>query len=142
MNSPLIPIAAYEDARLADRHAELLRTRGFTCELTGREVPTELGIETFVVAEIDLMVPEEQAEAAVAWLDALERTPLNQYAGNGDTLTLIGAFLAMVGLLVSFGDLPGIAPQARFLPYAIILIGGCLFLQGLMINRGDFEEEG
>ncbi len=138
-HTQLSPIAVYEDARLAQRHAELLETRGISCQLAGREVPHELGLDAIAVAEIDLLVPEDQAEMAIQLLDALNLTPLSRPGEEGDTLTLIGAFLVMMGLLTSFAEIPNLAIEVGFLPYLIILIGATVFLQGLMINKGAFS---
>lgn len=137
MNDTLITVASYDDLALANHHAELLRNRGLACEVTDSQVADLLANLSEAPDEFVLRVPEAQAVAAFEWLEALEQTPLYEPSAEGDTLLLIGAVLAMVGILVSFGRFEGISTDFLLFPYALALFGGCLFLRGLMLNRAQ-----
>lgn len=141
MNDLMITVACYEDRRLAEHHAELLRNRGLTCDLKETYITDSLADLVGEETEYMLKVPESEATSAFEWLAALEHTALYEPAGEGDSLLLIGAVLAMVGILTSFGRLDGINEDFLLLPYALALVGGCLFLRGLMVNRMEESHE-
>jgi hypothetical protein len=135
MTNTLITIASYEDRRLADHHAELLRNRGLTCHVNEAQIAEILSGMDDEDGAYQLQVSEAEAYEAFEWLDALEQTPLYEPGGEGDILLLIGGVLAMIGILISFGRFEDLNSDFLLLPYVVVLIGGCLFLRGLMANR-------
>ncbi len=138
MDDQFITIAKYEDPRLASLHAIYLKEHDVDCQLHRIEYPNSINLGSLMVAEIDLKVPSPQADLAFDLIDRWEERDFEvEVSGEGDMYTLIGAFLAMVGLITSFGKIPGVDGQIRFLPYALVILGACLFLAGMMVNQDE-----
>ncbi|MEO1449788.1 MAG: hypothetical protein AAFV07_09660 [Bacteroidota bacterium] len=131
----LITLTEYEDAIRAQRHAEFLQRKGIACEVRTASVYDQYVAEAFMETEVWLMVPEDQAEAAWEWIEALEKTPLSYPAGPADSYMLIGAIMALVGMLVLLGDGAQVAPALRFIPLSLTAIGGAIFARGVWYGR-------
>jgi len=135
MGSHMVAIARYSDVDLAHHHFKMLERRGFMAEL--REPSVDDLIQGMDEDGLLLLVVEEQVEAAEKFLDAVETLPMAEPSSERDTLILVGAVLGMIGLLLGFGPFEVMEQDAAFFPYFLSLLGGTLFMGGLIAERGN-----
>ena len=132
----LITLAEYEDPIRAQRHAEFLQRKGLVCEVHMPSYSEQYAAHDYLDGEeVMLMVPEDQAEAAWEWIEALEKTPLSYPAGPAETYMLVGAILALVGMLVLLAGNSGLDASLRFIPMSLTAIGAALFARGMWYGR-------
>lgn len=131
-----IILTEYDDAVLAQRHADFLQRKGIDCDVRMPSLADQFVANEFYEGDVWLMVAEEQAEAAIEWLEAIEQTPLAYPAGPSETYMLVGGLIAFVGMLVMLGNSAFMMePEVRFIPWTLTAIGSAIFARGIWYGR-------
>ncbi|GAB4419224.1 MAG: hypothetical protein OHK0039_31430 [Bacteroidia bacterium] len=132
-----IILAHYQDPRLADAHADLLRQHQISCHLDIVDhVDSLTNTGGWQAGDVLLRVDPDDAEEALNLLDAT-----GYHTGASDTIStaqsymMIGVIMTIVGLLTSFGEFHGFDHTFVLFPFGLAILGGCLFFKGYLLHR-------
>ncbi|WNJ17461.1 hypothetical protein [Pontibacter sp. G13] len=130
-------VAEYEEKTLAESHAKLLKRHNISSEVEELDIFDADEEKGWKDGDVLLKVNPDQFNQAFSLLQKMDDRRAESVAGIGDVYMLVGAIMAMVGMLTSMGNFSGASADLILFPYTLAALGGCIFLKGMIYGRDE-----
>jgi hypothetical protein len=136
MTYSMVIIAWYDDMNLANQSADLLKSEGVPCVIELNEEEHDYERFGFPLPPIQLLVHIEDEPKASLILDKFTtRSRFMPTASRTEEYSLIGAVLAIVGLLATWGSYGEVPDLYLVFPVAMIALGVGVLIFGMRGNH-------
>ena len=138
MQNQWIVLAQYDNFLQANQDAQTLKSEGIPCIIESVNPLAADALHKDRMGEILLKVPSIDKELAALSLDLNDpwfEKPTRQQLSQ--QYMLVGMITAIIGLFSTIGSFTGFVGIWRWIPFALLIMGGILFWKGMVFGKRE-----